>query len=290
MKKIVILLAVVALAAPAFAQDDVNINLATSRDLSGNIWVEVSYDASGASQLVRGFSFDQEVDNGAGLIDIDGYKGQGDPTDVMSSADPGKTLGYGIYLGTMTFDVTDPLDPFINAEGSPVANGPDSLSGGLLGASIPGITIECGSLYDPLFPVDAPTDAAKLFDVEVNKAVTAMTLTADEDTRGGIVMEDGSQANLICPTYMVCWGYPDFGFGNGNGDNIIDGADFLLLVDHYKAKYGVDPLGTNPGDYNPAADFNMDGTVDGADFLRLVDHYKDSTVGGVSAAGTWPPL
>ena len=284
MKKIVVLLAVVALAAPAFAQD-VEINLST-RVVGGQYFVDVGYDATAAGQLVRGFSFDMEVDNGAGIMDLFGYKGEGDPTDVMSSADPGKTLGYGINLGTMTFDVTDPLNPFINAEGSPVANGPDSLSGGLLGASIPGITVECGSLYDMQNkPEDAPTAAGTLFTVEVNKLVTAMTLTADEDTRGGIVLEDGTQANLVCPTFMVAWGISTQCHGDSDADGIVDAADWP----DFRLAFGKafpDPK------YNPIADYDRDGVVDAADWPNFRLSFgknppTDCTYGMYGE--TWPP-
>jgi len=288
MKKIVVLLAVVALAAPAFAQD-VEINLST-RVVGPQIFVDVNYDATAAGQLVRGFSFDVEVDNGAGILAVEGYKGQGDPTDVMSSSDPGKTVGYGIYLGTMTFDVTDPLNPLITAEGSPVANGPDSLSGGLLGASIPGITVECGSLYDPTVPVDAPTAAGTLFTVEVNKLVTAMTLTADEDTRGGIVMEDGTVANLVCPTFMVAWGITGFCNGDGNGDGVVDGIDFIKIRDAFLKKYPADYDGTTAiGKYNPSGDYNMDGVVDGIDFIRLRDNFLAAPPDNCTV-NAWPPV
>jgi len=284
MKKIVVLLAVLALAAPIFAQD-VKINLST-RVVAGKYWVDVKYDATAAGQLVRGFSFDMEVDNGAGILAIDGYKAQGDPTDVMSSSAPGKTRGYGVYLGTMTFDVSDPLNPIITAEGSPVANGPDSLSGGLLGASIPGITIECGSLYDPTKPADAPLATGTLFSVEVNKLITAMTLTADEDTRGGIVLEDGTVANLVCPTFMVAWGTTTQCNGDADGNKIVNVDDWPA----FKLAFGKvypDPK------YNATADFNRDGKINVDDWPMFKLNFGKAPATNCTFGmygETWPPL
>ncbi|MCP4707955.1 MAG: hypothetical protein GY869_04970, partial [Planctomycetes bacterium] len=230
---------------------------------------------------------DMEVDNNAGLVAIDGYKGQGDPTDVMSSSDPGKTVGYGIYLGTMTFDVTNPLNPLITAEGSPVANGPDSLSGGLLGTSIPGITVECGSLYDPDAPVDAPGLTGTLFSVQVSKLVTAMTLTADEDTRGGIVMEDGTVANLVSPPAMLAWLLPTQADGDANNDNFVDVADFNILA----AAFFKDYNNHYPGAYDPRADFDHSGRVDVADFnILAAKFFKVPASVPVGTPPTWPPL
>jgi len=299
MKKIVILLAVVALAAPAFAQD-VEINLSTRVEfnapgpLDDQIFVDVKYDATAAGKLVRGFSFDVEVDNGAGILAVDGYKGQGDPTDVMSSSDPGKTLGFGIYLGTVDIDVTtNPLNPVITAEGNPVANGPDSLSGGFTGATYPGITIECGSLYDPLVTADATLAAGTLFTIEVNKLITAMTLTADEDTRGGIIFEDGTKANLVCPPFMVVWGLPSQCHADSNGDTNVDTVDFGHFRAAFGGTYGIDAK------YDPGADYNQDGYVDTVDFGVFRARFGDSGVptdcptgysGGGSVIGVWPPI
>jgi len=291
MKKIVILLAVVALAAPAFAQD-VEITLAT-RVVSGQYFVDVGYDATAAGKLVSGFSFDMEVDNGASFLAIDDYKAQGDPTDVLSSSEAGKTLGYGVYLGTIDIDVTtDPLNPVITAEGNPVANGPDSLSSGLIGAGYGGITIECGALYDRTKPADAPPASGTLFTVEVDKLVTALEITADEDTRGGIVFEDGTVANLVCPPYMVVWGLATQCHADSNGDTNVDTVDF----GHFRAGFG----GTyGDSKYNPAADYNQDGYIDTVDFGVFRARFGDSGVpadcptgygGSGSVVGVWPPI
>jgi len=289
MKKMVVLFVLIT-AVPVLAQD-VEINLSTRVEFNApgpgddQIFVDVKYDATAAGKLVRGFSFDMEVDNNADILDIDGYKGQDslDPTaDAMSTAaDP----GYGIYLGTMEFDVTTaPLDPVITLLGSPVATGPSSLSNGFVGAGIPGITIECSSLYDPAFPEDAPDPEDYLFTIEVDKFVTAMLLVADEDTRGGIILEDGTIANLVCPPFMVVWGLPTQCHGDVNGDGIIDTVDFGVFRQAFGGTYG-------DSKYNPSADFNQDGYVDTADFGVFRARFGDNDVpDDCPPAGVWPPF
>ncbi|KPK76039.1 MAG: hypothetical protein AMJ79_08620 [Phycisphaerae bacterium SM23_30] len=273
MKKIVVLFAVFALAAPVYAQD-VSLNFKTEL-IGGEIWVTVSYDATAAGKLPRGFAFDMQLDNGATFEAIDSYK-----ENVFSVAGD---KGFGVYLDTIFFG---PDPNTIDNAGSPVAVAPDALPG--IGSD--GVTICMASLWDPCDPANAPDPTGDLFRVRVSKDVTALTCTEDDDTRGGVVFEDGTAGGLDAPGFMVAWGYPAFAYGNGNGDAIIDGSDFLLMLKHFKKQYGVDPVGTTANvDYNPACDFNFDGLIDGSDFLIMVSHFKESTVGVYPGYKTWPP-
>jgi hypothetical protein len=275
------LLAVVALTAPAFAADDVYINLETFV-IGGEVFVEVSYDASGASQLVRGFSFDMELDNGGVFQAIDQYK-----TDVYSTSG---APGYGVFLGTIQFDSADP--PNITDEGSPIAVAPDAL--GTLGD--PGITVEAASLYDPAIPADAPLNQGLLFRVKVSKLITALTITADEDTRGGIVMEDGSKANLICPGYMVAWGIDEHCNADTDDTDTIDIDDWPPFRDSFLKTYASHYDGTTGlGKYDPRGDWTQDGVVDISDWPAFRDNFLKAPASWIydcDALGypkAWPP-
>ena len=56
--------------------------------------------------------------------------------------------------------------------------------------------------------------------------------------------------------------------GDANGDNVIDIADFGILVSAYNSDAGISGSG-----YDVRADFNDDGVVDIADFGILVNNY-----------------
>lgn len=291
MKKIVVLLAVIALAAPLYAQDDVIIKMRTLYDPNpaGNWLVEVSYDASGASQLVRGFSFDLLLDdelasNKATFTSLEGYK-----TDVFSTE---AAPGYGVYLGSITFE--GPGDPCrIDEPGSPQAQSPDAYPG--VGTSE--MTVELASLYDPddIDPkLNAPDDTGVLFGFRVDKDCSVKCV-ADTNTRGGLIMEDGSAGTLklMSATYpadkyfRVSWGLATQCHGDANGDGMTDVLDWPA----FRLSFGK----TYPNAaYNAAGDFNRDGAVDVLDWpsFRLVfdttPEVTDCYFGMFSE--TWPPF
>ena len=293
MKKIVVLLAVVALAAPLYAQDDVIIKMRTLYDPNpaGNWLVEVSYDSSGASQLVRGFSFDILLDDEtvspyvrANFTKLEGYK-----EDVFSTE---AAPGYGVYLGSITFK--GPGDPcMIEFSGSPQAQYPDAYPG--VGTSES--TWELASLYDPCdfeAKKHAPLNTGVLASFRVDKDCS-VKIVADTDTRGGFVMEDGSQGTLKFMSdtfpqdkyYRVSWGFLGFCNGDGTGDDWVNTADFFLIRDSFLKNYASDWNG-GAGPYNPAADFTMDGFINTADFFKIRDSFLATPIHNCTVK-PWPP-
>ena len=268
MKKIVVLFAVFALAAPLSA-DDVKLGFSAEK-VGGEIWVTVSYDATAAGQLPRGFAFDMQLDNGATFEAIDSYK-----ENVFSVAGD---KGFGVYLDTIDFGA-DPNT--IDNAGSPVAVAPDALPG--IGSN--GLTICMASLWDPCDPANAPDPTGDFFRVRVSKDVTALTCTEDDDTRGGVVFEDGTAGGLDAPPYMVVWGLPTQCNGDTNGDGTENFTDFTAFRDSWGKTYPHSA-------YNPAADFNRDGTVNFTDFTTFRDNWgktvaTDCTYG--MHGEKWPP-
>jgi hypothetical protein len=266
MKKIVLLFAVFALAAPLSAAD-VKLNFNTSV-IGGEIWVEVNYDASASGQLPRGFAFDMQLDNGAIFQAIDSYK-----ENVFSIA---SDKGFGVYLDTIDFGA-DPNT--IDDPGSPVAVAPDALPG--IGSN--GLTICMASLYDPCDVNNAPADTGLMFRVRVSQLYTALTCSEDDDTRGGVVFEDGSDGGLDSPTFQVAWGLAGQCYGDIDDNLELDTDDFSL----FRKSWGRDyphPL------YHPGADLTRDGFVDTDDFGIFRKYWGKSTPGDCTVGGTWPPF
>jgi hypothetical protein len=284
MKKIVVLLAVFALAAPVYAFDDVNLILSQVKE-GGKYRVTVDYDASGASSFLRGIAFDVECDFGAIIEDIKDYKAEsGNPSEVFSTKD---NPGLGIYMESMVF-IPDPNT--INDPGDPQADDRDSLPG--VGTS--GMTVCLAALFDPCdtdAEFNAPAPTGTLFSFLVSKPCV-ITCTSDTETRGGPVLGDGTEADLVVAPYVVAWNYTGICHGDGNDDLFVDLNDFIILRDSYLAKYpgDYDSVGgdISAGKYNPAADFNMNGTVDLNDFILLRDSYLAVPVDDCTQ-GTWPP-
>ena len=181
MKKVVVLLAVFALTAPVFAQAEPNVYITCDDD---GLTTTISYDATDAG-VVRAFSMDLTVSAGT-ITAISEYDAEG--------AAPGTTVPiyYSIYMSSIDFG-TDPNN--VDAWGDPVASG----VGALGGLTTPGITVELGSLYDmDAATPDTPPLTGDLFDITVSEECD-LTIedTVQKGTRGGIVLEDGSGANLV---------------------------------------------------------------------------------------------
>ena len=163
MRKVSLILAVLLLAAPAWARVDITM------EQTGPNEVTVSYNVTGEPNKVRAFALDITLDNDANI------------TDVNTSANVDYTIfpgSIGISGGEITEDgqaVADPCD-----------YPPDTQPG--LDSS--GVTIEMGALYSP--PVDsspnAPPDSNVLlkfyFDADCNACIT------ENEARGGVVLTD----------------------------------------------------------------------------------------------------
>jgi hypothetical protein len=282
MKKIALLIAVVFLAAPALAVDDVYITTTqVGPDGSGHFRIYVSYDASGASSTVSGFGFDVECDSGATILDIADYK-----TDGYSTED---NPGVGVYLESMTWK-SDPNDGVADW-GDPTADDRDSLPG--VGYS--GMTICMGALYDPC-TIDpnpnAPEPTGLLFSFKVDK-LCVVKFTPDTETRGGTVMADGSVANTPVKYHVVAWEVPGQSSGDTDFNTAINTTDFLLFGYSFGFTYTqYDPTGATvppAKGYYPQCDFDHNGAVNTSDFLIFSTNFgKPFTP--VLIPYVWPPF
>ena len=260
MKKVVILFAVLALAAPVFAQAEPNVYITCSE---GSLTTTISYNATDAG-VVRAFSMDLTVDGGATIDAISEYDAEG--------AAPGTTVPiyYSIYMSSIDFG-TDPNN--VDAWGDPVASGVDALGG--LGTA--GITVEMGSLYDmDAAEPDTPPLTGDLFKITVDIPCN-LTIedTVQKGTRGGIVLEDGSGANLVSSGCYLedlgpkCWLCDGQDLGNANGDVAINFLDLIALKKAIFTTSAGSPHGTGQGEYNCCCDFTRDGAVNFLDLIRL---------------------
>jgi hypothetical protein len=172
MRKMILALVVVMLAAPAWA--DITI---TVTPLGGG---QAAIDYSG-DELARAFALDITVD--AGTIDA-----------ISDFAVGDDNSGYGIFPANfsryITVDaVTGEVADWSDLGYTPVADADDP--GALGGLGTAGITAELGSLYD----TQAPGLSGRLCVLSTSGANT-MTVVANA-TRGNVVLEDASEANLI---------------------------------------------------------------------------------------------
>jgi hypothetical protein len=174
MKKIVLVLAVLLLAVPAMA--DVII---TAED-EGDGVVAVRYNA-GAEEPNRVRAFALDIFLTAGTID--------DINDFHVGESNSPDLGYGIFMGSI--EITEEGD--VVDYGDPVAPEDSPGSVGILGD--PNITVELGSLYNG--EANAPDPCGLLFRIIVSEDCN-LCITENE-TRGGIVMEDLSDVTVSLP-------------------------------------------------------------------------------------------
>lgn len=176
MKKLVHVLVMVAVMTSAVPMAVATV-VVTCTDM-GNGIAAISYDWSGETIAVRGFSLDITVNNGATIESIFDYK-----VGESTAADP----GYGIFIGSILIDGQGQVIDY----GNPVANATDPDSPGQLGSS--SIVTELGSLYDPdAVPSAAPLVSGTLFKIAIdwNNASMVDVDIALNTLRGGIIMED----------------------------------------------------------------------------------------------------
>ena len=164
MKKLVLILAVLVIAAPAMA---VTLSLDNGGDADG--WVSINYD-KGAGVMPRAFALEVSVDVG----NITAY------ADSVSDA---SIEPFNVYMGNIQID-----GGVIVSRGSPVAPASAPDTPGQLGTS--SIIIEMGSLYvpgtsDPCEPATSGT----LIKLLCSDCDAVMTVTSNA-LRGNVVLED----------------------------------------------------------------------------------------------------
>jgi hypothetical protein len=186
MKKILLALVVLVFATPALA--DVNITIAqVGEPCDGR--VQISYDATGETNLVRAFGLDVTLDNDANVVSATGM-----------------SVDYWVYPGTIQ----------IAADGTITDMGTIAAEyGDLPGDTLPGpsdgngVTLEAASLYAPVGPgsPNAPAKTGILAEIIVD-ANTTLCITANVSRAGatGVVMEDPDEVvtvNVVPPCLFI---------------------------------------------------------------------------------------
>lgn len=197
MKKILFILAVLMLAAPAWA--DVDITCAQVEDTNEVI---VSFDATGEDpNFVRAIALDIELSDG-NVVEVN-----------CTNAD------YDIYPGSIVIEggvVTD--------EGSCECD--DSYAGTLGGVGTPGVTSEQASLYEKGVD-DDPVQSGPLLSFFVKGGVDCTVTITVNEIRGGVVMEDGTSPTVNAPGCDVV--FPEPGCSTCKGD--VDENDWVMTDD-----------------------------------------------------------
>lgn len=175
MKKLVLVLSVLALVAPAWARVDILCQP------TGPNEVTVSYNSTQGE--IRAIALDITVDSGASIVGI---------SDFVKGESASGNKGYGIFPAN--FDrYINPADP--NFEADPaytpeaqLADYPDDTLGGI---GTGGMTVEMGSLY--VGETNSPDDAGMLFKFTVDQDCNVAI--AQNVIRSGVVMKTGDSVS-----------------------------------------------------------------------------------------------
>ena len=195
--------------------------------------VQLSYDASDETHLVRGFALDITVDNGATIENVFDYK-----VGESTADDP----GYGIFPGSSATPVAD-------SSGCPE----DTLPG--LGTY--GITLSMSSLYVGEVNAPLPQDDLLKFSVDLHGASSTNISISLNACRGGIVMEDFNPPEVIelmgCTLIHESRVYVDDNAdGLKDGSNWLDAFNFLQdAVTHVSSDLSVTEIRIAQGVYVP---------------------------------------
>lgn len=182
MRTLILALAVVLLAAPAWATVEI---IVTDVDGDGpGLVAEISYDATTETELVRAFALNIWVD-------------EGNIVDVCDYAVGDNNTGYGIFPGNFSRFITvntttGNVDNWGIAGYTPVADAGDPGAKG--GLDTNGVTIEMGALYD-----DAPPAKTGVLCRLVCSEDCLMSVEGNA-IRGNVVLEDAAEASLEVET------------------------------------------------------------------------------------------
>ena len=207
MKKLILVLAMVLIATPAFADTPVTVTLSV-HDTNK---IDINYSFVGASERPRAFALDVNITPPAKFTAISNYmkgvskRDPNHPTDVNH-------LGYGIYPARMTFKLNpEKSDYLVDSNGNPLADDVNDPGASGTGLGKSRVILEFGSLYynrDPNFH-NEPLPSGRLctLTADCNGASSNPTvkLKEEETYRGGIVLENGNTPPVVSfSTNIVC--------------------------------------------------------------------------------------
>ena len=258
MRKIIIALAIVALASPAWGAVTITCtpyNPATPC-VQKKAEVIVSYSSSAEDpNLVRAFALDVRVDSGAHILRASGtsakfniYPGSIDINDATGAIDD-----YGSVVCDSSVYLVDTLaGPFDHLTGPNTPPQADSN----------GMTVEMASLY--VGAANAPGNSGELFRFMVDKACN-VTIT-ENAIRGGVLLEDSrapgiSSAGCAVPAFPARLAFTHFYEGDMSGSPLPPGVPF----------FGNNTM--------------PDGKVDGFDNSSIVVNWGKTTGTGMTIAG-----
>lgn len=254
MKKLVAVLAILAVAVPAMAGTTVTAVVSgTPTNTGATFTVNYAYDGTGS--FPRAFALDITTNLGT-ITSV---------TAAKTGESTSSSKGFGIFPGTIAIDSTGA----VTSVGTPVAPQSDLPSGTLAGLTTSGVTVELGSLYATS---DAkPTNSGTILTIGITcasstAARTATITIAPNVARGGLVLEDATTAavagtlNIAIPalatdcfasglsTYArwvssgkpACWCPPASVTGLPTG-----GTGYQCLGDAAQDKYGTLRIYTN---------------------------------------------
>jgi hypothetical protein len=253
MKRVALVLLVLALTVPAMAAVNITISKGAGADANK---VTIGYNVT-ASEEVRAFALNIAVTKKAFVV--------GTPAPV---GDP-NFIDYWVYPGSITFTVADG-NTVVDNYGTPVAE--QDPNGGVL---------EMASLYagaDPNHPVK-PADSNTLCSFRVKCAGSGLgptTVTLSLNTkRGGVVLKDPNviptvnlpAAFVVCCNYPACWDFLTQCHGSTDGAGKVSTGDFGALKASWNQSIGS-------ATYNPCADVDRSGKVGTADFGILKSYWN----------------
>jgi len=280
MKKLILVLAILAVATPVFAAPSISlVNVGSGK-------VDVRYTGADPCNLPRAFALVVEVNKTAIITGISNYK-----TGVSTST----SKGYGIYPARIAIDGNG----VVTGWGNPLADPCDPLPSGS-DQILPSqkLVLEFGSLYAPVGygSPNAPATDGNLCTLDVNcngsTGTVDIKVTGEVTYRGGgIVLENGTTATVSATLayscgggWPACWGYAAqcHGDTNGNGGQI-NTTDLGAFRNAFGRNYG-------DAQYDPCADFNRDGHVNTTDLGIFRTYFGTTPPGDCTPGGTWPPF
>lgn len=287
MRKVVLMLLVAILAAPAIAA----VTITAVDEVPGTGVVSINYvctdaDADGAKARLAGIALNITADNGC---TIDGIVAGSFTEGESTEAAP----GYGIFMGSIDIQPIDPCDLSqgyaINDAGTPEADpcDPGTLTG-------PGeMTIELGALFDdstdPCDPYkNAPLASGTLCKLQLSDPTAAgsctVTIALEEDSRGGAVMEDTNPPSSVdvgtgFPVSFAALGCDCKGDADGNGKvQFVDLGVIAGLINNYGTGARTKSVETDNPMYDDCGD------ADDNDKIQFVDLGK--IAGWINLYGT----